>query len=54
MRELVEAELRRALAEVRTRHNPTGPWLLTIGSVLLTASVMVLASVVFYRIWYGV
>ncbi len=54
VRELVEAELRRALAEVRTRHNPTGPWLLTIGSVLLTASVMVFASVVFYRIWYGV
>jgi hypothetical protein len=54
LRKLVEGELERALAEVRTRHNPAGVWLLTIGTVLLLSTVMVFVFVVLRRVFYGV
>jgi hypothetical protein len=52
LRKQVEAELARALAEVRTRDNPVGGWLLTAGSALLAAAVMVFAVVVVYRLFF--
>jgi hypothetical protein len=54
LRKLVEAELAHALAEVRTRHNSAGAWLLTAGIILLTAVVTLFVYVVLYRVFRGV
>jgi hypothetical protein len=51
VRKQVEAELLPALAMVRTRDNPMGAWLLCAGTSLLSASVMMLAFAVLYRIY---
>jgi hypothetical protein len=50
LRKQIEQELRRALEAVRTRDNPAAAWLLTAGTVLLLASVMVFGMIVAYRI----
>jgi len=51
-RQQVEAELRRALVEVRTRHNPAAAWLMTLGGVLLAAAVMLFVSVVIGKLFF--
>jgi hypothetical protein len=51
LRPEIEAELRRALAEVRTRHNPIAGWQLTFGGVLLTTVAVIFAIVVLFKLF---
>jgi hypothetical protein len=51
LRQVVEAELAPALAEVRTRHNPAAFWLLTAGSLMLSAAVLTFVFVVLRRLF---
>jgi hypothetical protein len=50
LRNLVEGELARALAEVRTRDNPVGTWMLGIGVTLLCTAFMIFGLVVLFRV----
>ncbi|HEX5268881.1 MAG TPA: hypothetical protein VFW33_00275 [Gemmataceae bacterium] len=52
LRSLVEGELRTALAQVRTDDNPTATWLLTAGTVLLLAAVMIFGMVVVQKLFF--
>jgi hypothetical protein len=50
LRKQVEGELGHALADVWTRDNPVGTWLLTAGAAFLSAAVMIFVFVVVYRL----
>src|SRR5262249_37361497 len=49
LRHVVEADLARALAEVRTRSNPVGGWLLTGSALLLLLTTFFFATALLYR-----
>jgi hypothetical protein len=51
LREQVEGELCRALAEVRTRGNPVGGWMMTAGWVLLLLALLAFAAAVYVRLF---
>ena len=50
LRKQVEGELAQSLAEVRTRDNPVAIWLLSAGTLLLCAAIMMFIFVIFYRL----
>lgn len=50
MRPLVEGELARALADVRTRENPVGGWLLASSTVLMAVTLGAMAFVTVVRV----
>jgi hypothetical protein len=52
LRQQVEADLARALAEVRTRHNPTATWLISAGAGLLAVIVLLFAFMVIYKMYF--
>jgi hypothetical protein len=51
LRKQVEGELANALSDVRTRDNPASTWLLSAGSVMLCATIMIFVFAILYRMY---
>jgi hypothetical protein len=51
LRKQIEGDLGRALAEVRTHHNPTALWLLSGGMLLLCTALMIFVMVIIHKIF---